>query len=99
MSFTESPDIKRPAADPVEPPNAVQPARFATATTDDAAAGMTYGDAADESWPAVGPDLSHDAIAAEAYALYAARGYRDGWDIEDWLEAEESLRQQRLDRE
>jgi hypothetical protein len=34
----------------------------------------------------------HEAIAREAYALYAARGYQDGWDVEDWLAAEESLR-------
>jgi Protein of unknown function (DUF2934) len=35
---------------------------------------------------------SHDAIAQEAYALYAARGYQDGWHVQDWLAAEEALR-------
>jgi hypothetical protein len=34
-----------------------------------------------------------------AYALYAARGYQDGWDVEDWLAAEESLRFVRRDEE
>jgi hypothetical protein len=41
----------------------------------------------------------HEAIAREAYALYAARGYQDGWDVEDWLAAEESLRFVRRDEE
>jgi hypothetical protein len=36
--------------------------------------------------------LDREAIAAEAYALWAARGYQDGSDIEDWLEAERRLR-------
>ena len=35
---------------------------------------------------------SHDEIAREAYALYEARGREDGWDVEDWLAAEEMLR-------
>jgi hypothetical protein len=32
-----------------------------------------------------------DEIAAEAYALYCARGREDGHDVEDWLAAEEQL--------
>ena len=35
---------------------------------------------------------SHDEIAREAYALYEARGRENGWDVEDWLAAEEMLR-------
>jgi len=35
---------------------------------------------------------SHDEIAREAYALYEARGRENGWDVEDWLAAEELLR-------
>jgi len=46
-------------------------------------------------WPAEAAAPSHDAIAKEAYALYAARGYQDGWAVEDWLAAEESLRHSR----
>jgi hypothetical protein len=41
----------------------------------------------------------HETIAREAYALYAARGYQDGWDVEDWLAAEESLRRPNRDEE
>jgi hypothetical protein len=36
--------------------------------------------------------IDHDAIAAEAYALWAARGQQDGSDVDDWLEAERRLR-------
>jgi hypothetical protein len=43
--------------------------------------------------------IAREAIAREAYALYAARGYQDGWDVEDWLAAEESLRRPRSGEE
>jgi Protein of unknown function (DUF2934) len=34
---------------------------------------------------------THEEIAREAYAIYLANGSRDGYDIEDWLEAERRL--------
>ena len=33
-------------------------------------------------------DLRHRLISEAAYALFAQRGYRDGYDVDDWLEAE-----------
>jgi len=30
-------------------------------------------------------------IALRAYQLYASRGYLDGFDLQDWLEAEQEL--------
>ena len=30
-------------------------------------------------------------IAARAYALYEARGYRQGGDLQDWLDAEQEI--------
>jgi hypothetical protein len=33
-----------------------------------------------------------DAIARRAYELYQARGFMDGSDVEDWLQAERELR-------
>ncbi|RPI44636.1 MAG: DUF2934 domain-containing protein [Betaproteobacteria bacterium] len=33
-------------------------------------------------------DLRHRLISEAAYALFAERGYRDGYDVDDWLEAE-----------
>jgi hypothetical protein len=37
---------------------------------------------------ALNPELRHRMISEAAYSLYAARGYADGYDIEDWLVAE-----------
>jgi hypothetical protein len=30
-------------------------------------------------------------IAARAYSFYARRGYEDGYDLQDWLEAERRI--------
>ncbi len=37
---------------------------------------------------ALDPDLRHRLISEAAYALYARRGYVDGYDVDDWLDAE-----------
>ena len=34
------------------------------------------------------PDLRHRMISEAAYHLYAQRGYTDGYDQDDWLQAE-----------
>jgi hypothetical protein len=34
------------------------------------------------------PDLRHRMISEAAYYLYTQRGYADGYDLDDWLEAE-----------
>jgi hypothetical protein len=39
---------------------------------------------------------THEEIAREAYALYEARGRESGWDVEDWLAAEETLRRRSI---
>lgn len=42
-----------------------------------------------------GTDGLQGTIAARAYALYEERGYRQGYDLQDWLDAErEILRRQ-----
>ena len=41
--------------------------------------------------------LSYDEIAAEAYAIYEARGGGHGRDEDDWHEAERRLRSRRAD--
>jgi hypothetical protein len=38
------------------------------------------------------PEPSRDAIAQRAYELYRARGRTDGRDLDDWLQAEQELR-------
>lgn len=32
-----------------------------------------------------------DTIAARAYALYEKRGYRHGYDLQDWFDAEREV--------
>jgi len=35
---------------------------------------------------------SPDAVARRAYERYVARGCEDGYDLDDWLQAEEEIR-------
>jgi hypothetical protein len=35
---------------------------------------------------------SRDAVARRAFELYCERGYQDGYDLQDWLQAERELR-------
>jgi predicted acyl esterase len=39
----------------------------------------------------IDPDLRHRMISEGAYALYARRGYEDGYDVDDWLQAEDDV--------
>jgi Protein of unknown function (DUF2934) len=39
--------------------------------------------------------ITQEEIAQRAYALYEARGREDGHDLDDWLEAERQLLEQR----
>jgi Protein of unknown function (DUF2934) len=36
-------------------------------------------------------DDLHVRVAARAYSFYERRGYEDGYDLEDWLEAERKI--------
>jgi hypothetical protein len=42
--------------------------------------------------PNTASESKDDAIARRAFELYSARGYRDGHDIDDWLNAEREVR-------
>ena len=37
---------------------------------------------------ALDPDLRHRLISEAAHNLYMERGYADGYDLDDWLQAE-----------
>jgi hypothetical protein len=37
---------------------------------------------------AIDPDLRHRMISEAAYYLYTQRGYEEGYDVDDWLQAE-----------
>ena len=41
--------------------------------------------------PAAPSDERHILIAKRAYELYSERGYRHGYALEDWLEAEREI--------
>lgn len=36
----------------------------------------------------IDPELRHRMISAAAFRMYEARGYADGYDVDDWLSAE-----------
>jgi hypothetical protein len=40
---------------------------------------------------ALDPDLRHRMISEAAYNVYAQRGYQDGYDVDDWLQAEAQI--------
>lgn len=40
---------------------------------------------------ALDPDLRHRMISEGAYHRYVARGYADGYDLDDWLDAEAAV--------
>jgi hypothetical protein len=62
----------RPRAVPVQAPQ--------EAVTD-----MPFAEGKDDG---LGEDLRHRLISERAYARYCERGYADGYDMDDWLEAE-----------
>jgi hypothetical protein len=41
--------------------------------------------------------LAHEEIADRAYRRYLERGSTDGYDIDDWLVAEQELAQERVE--
>ena len=43
---------------------------------------------AERAQDAMDPDLRHRMISEAAYLRYVERGYADGYDIDDWLQAE-----------
>ncbi len=45
------------------------------------------------------PDLRHRLISEAAYHLYEQRGYSDGYDLDDWLQAEAQVDHVRLERD
>ena len=43
------------------------------------------------------PVLAHEEIADRAYRRYLERGSTDGYDIDDWLAAEQELAKERVE--
>lgn len=53
---------------------------------------------AEGAYDAMDPDLRHRLISEAAYNLYRQRGFADGYDLDDWLQAEESVDHLLVDR-
>ena len=47
---------------------------------------------------AIDPDLRHRLISEAAYRRYAERNYEEGYDIDDWLQAEADVDHLLVDR-
>jgi hypothetical protein len=47
----------------------------------------------------VDPDLRHRMISEAAYRRYTERGYADGYDLDDWLQAEADVDHLLVNRE
>jgi predicted acyl esterase len=43
------------------------------------------------SHDAIDPDLRHRLISEAAFEMYKRRDFADGYDLDDWLEAEEQI--------
>jgi hypothetical protein len=48
-------------------------------------ADMPFAEGADDS---LDPDLRHRMISEAAYHMFIQRGYADGYELDDWLQAE-----------
>ncbi len=46
----------------------------------------------------IDPDLRHRLISEGAFRLYEERGFADGYDVDDWLQAEAAVDHQLLVR-
>jgi hypothetical protein len=46
---------------------------------------------AEGSQDSMDPDLRHRLVSEAAYRRYVERGYEDGYDMEDWLQAEAEI--------
>lgn len=53
---------------------------------------------AEGAYDAMDPDLRHRLVSEAAYNLYQQRGFSDGYDLDDWLQAEESVDHLLVDR-
>jgi hypothetical protein len=59
-------------------------------------ADMPFVEGADDS---LDPDLRHRMISEAAYYLFTQRGYADGYEVDDWLQAEAQVDHVAMKRE
>lgn len=86
---------QRAAPPTVDPPEGSTPEE---ASRPQAAPGLSDGpDARAENTPAQDVQVTDEDIRLEAYLLHVRNGSREGREIDDWLEAEQRLRQRGLE--
>ena len=71
------------------------PRAVAVEVPDEAVADMPFAEGNED---ALDGDLRHRMISERAYARYCERGYADGYDVDDWLDAEADVDHTVLDR-
>lgn len=79
------------AAIVTEQPRQGDPLEHQVATATNAEAALQPSDHTEGNAP------THETIAVRAYERYLSRGGEDGADLDDWLEAERSLRSTPID--
>ena len=86
-ALRKSRDARAPPAHPRSVP--IEEAEFGTEPDQPFVAGQ--GDELDA-------DLRYRMVSETAYRLYAERGYSDGYDVDDWLQAEAAVEHLVLNR-
>ena len=74
---TQPPGVPNPPPDVFDPPEAASDVDADTETV-----------GGEDAKGQVGDELRHRMISEAAYQLYAERGYVDGLELDDWLQAE-----------
>ncbi|MFO0775163.1 MAG: DUF2934 domain-containing protein [Nitrospiraceae bacterium] len=89
VSNAEASRAAMPASQPI--PESPQAPPHATGDTAPAIPGTAPASRTGSSARPTGSEVKWDRIAARAFALYIARGSREGRALDDWLEAESEI--------
>jgi hypothetical protein len=84
VSYLEADDMRQPSGKPRHGALSTRPALVELADIPEEAE-MPFEEGARST---LDPDLRYRMISEAAYHLYQQRGYADGYDLDDWLQAE-----------
>jgi hypothetical protein len=82
---------RSPRKSPPARPRTTRPREVSSASEDNPAVEELEPSPAENVADQIDPELRHRMISEAAFARYAARDYADGYDFEDWLEAEAAV--------
>ncbi len=83
---------------PSKIPSQVRSRRLATEVLQSAAAASVAPSIDASLLDQVDSDLRHRMISEAAFHLYEKRGFADGYDVDDWLQAEAAVERQLLEQ-